>query len=305
MSDPEPRASLTGMRSMTGFGRGEGHNEEMGVTVELSSVNRKQADIAVNLPRFLASLEAKVRKAILARGSRGRVSVSVKVERSPQNEASGQLSVAHALASAYLKELSLVAAQVGKELQITGGDLLRAPGVFELAQSEITPDSAWPTIESALSEALQGLITMRDQEGGHLCQDLTNRLDLIEKLVRTIQEMAPSVVAHYRSTLHQRLEQADLPLELDDERLLREIGLFAERSDISEELTRLSSHIEKFREYLSSATSVGRSLDFLSQELFREFNTIGAKANNAEIAQLVVDGKTEVEKIREQVQNVE
>jgi uncharacterized protein (TIGR00255 family) len=160
-------------------------------------------------------------------------------------------------------------------------------------------------IEKALDAALAQLITMREAEGAHLMGDIESRLQILAGLLDAIARLAPQVTEQHRKLLRQRLEDAGVPLPLDDERLVKEIALFSDRCDVSEELTRAASHLKQFRAYLAAREPMGRSMDFLTQELAREFNTIGSKANNAEIAHLVVAAKTEIEKVREQVQNVE
>ena len=293
------------MRSMTGFGRGEAVHEGVAYEVELGSVNRRQADVAANLPRELAGLETNVRKAILSRISRGRVTAAVRTNPVGDEPGGGGLRVDHGLAAEYLIGVREIAERAGIEVAVSAGDLVRAPGVFEIDESRLEPEAAWTGIEKALDSALNELLAMRETEGAHLREELETRLAEVEASCKAIAELAPGVVDHHRKQLRARLEESGLPLPLEDERLLREIGLFAERCDISEELARLDSHVTKFRDLITSDEPTGRSLDFLAQELFREFNTIGAKANSAEIAQHVVAGKTEVEKIREQVQNVE
>ena len=167
------------------------------------------------------------------------------------------------------------------------------------------PDDAWPAVADALESALSDLVAMRCAEGAHLRDDLLRRLGRLQANVADIEHRAPAVAERYRENLHKRLAAGGLDIDLDDERVLREIGLFAERCDISEEITRLESHFVQCTKYFDSEEPVGRSLDFLAQEMNRELNTIGSKANDAGIAQDVVEAKTELEKIREQVQNVE
>jgi uncharacterized protein (TIGR00255 family) len=181
----------------------------------------------------------------------------------------------------------------------------RLPGVILQEQATVAPQQAWPAIEEALANSLAQMNVMRDSEGAHLRQDIENRLTIIESLLSGIADAAPQVAEHHRAALLHRLEQAGMPVPLDDERLLKEIALFADRCDISEELSRAGSHLKQFHLYLESHEPTGRSLDFLVQEFFREFNTMGSKANHAGIAHLVVNAKTELEKIREQVQNAE
>ena len=184
-------------------------------------------------------------------------------------------------------------------------DPVRWPGVFTLEQADTTAEHARVHLEKALDMALAQMITMRQIEGAHLKTDITARLNVIAALLQSMSEKSPQVVKRYRETLHQRLAEAGLPLPLDDERLAKEIAMFADRCDISEEITRAESHLAQFRAYMDAAEPPGRALDFLCQELHREWNTMGSKANDATLAQTVVRAKTELEKIREQVQNIE
>jgi len=183
--------------------------------------------------------------------------------------------------------------------------LLRVPGVLKSTEPTLEAEAVWPSVEQALKRALGQLVKMREKEGKFLADDLIGRLDALADGVARIRQVAPSIVHHYRGQLHARIKEAGLDVPLDDERLRKEVVLFADRCDITEELTRLESHFQQFRGCLKSVEPVGRTLDFLSQEMNRELNTIGAKANAVEISQVVVRLKAELEKIREQVQNIE
>jgi uncharacterized protein (TIGR00255 family) len=291
------------MHSMTGFGSGETIAEGVAWRAEAGSVNRKQLEIVINLPRELNELETGLRNRIAAKLSRGRVQVVIKADRGVAT--SEKLVVNDALAKQYAEKLSALAADLNVNTAISASDIVRWPGVFTIEQSEISAEEALPHIEKAMDVALQNMVNMRLKEGAHLKADITARLDALESMFKAAEEMAPQVVTRYRDALFQRLTEAGLPLLLDDERLVKEIGLFADRCDITEEITRAESHITQFRAYMDSGEPVGRPLDFLSQELFREINTMGSKANHAQLAQLVVRAKTELEKIREQVQNIE
>lgn len=296
-------ASVAAMKSMTGFGRGEARQED-GTTwvVECSSVNRKQLEVSANLPRDLHDLETQVRNQVAVLCSRGRVNVHIR------SDAADAVKLPHldeAVAAQYVKSLKELADKLGISPDITLSEITRLPGVLTGESTPANPEAAWPPVQEALNLALHQLCLMRGVEGGHLRDEMETRLKTIEALAAFIAEKAPLVPEHQRQVLRQRLEQAGLPLPLDDERLLKEIALFADRTDISEELSRAASHLKQFRTYLASDEPVGRSLDFLVQEFFREFNTMGSKCNNAEIAHAVVSAKTELEKIREQVQNVE
>ncbi len=306
------------MRSMTGYGRAEaalGDAADWVLAVELSGVNRKQTDIALNLPNRLAALESEVRKRIAAAISRGRISarVTLEIAGGRGNDNSGgassvRLRFDRALAEQYLDALRSVAVDSVREVR--AGDLLRAPGVFQLEENTIEADDILPDLLAVVDAALAALTQMQDIEGQHLRQDFEARLESIATTTAQIAERAPQVLVANRENLHDRLTKAGLEPEglLDDERIVREIALFADRCDISEELTRIESHLKQFHSYLKAAAddeAVGRPLDFLCQELNREFNTIGSKANDAEIARHVVNLKTELEKVREQVQNVQ
>jgi uncharacterized protein (TIGR00255 family) len=288
---------------MTGFGRGEAHGAGVTWLVECSAVNRKALEVVINLPRDLAELENAARAKVSAVASRGRVNVSVKTDTS--GESASVLKVDEALAAQYVTAMRDMAERLSLTSLPTAADMTRCPGVFRLEEGSTEPTSAWPLIEKALDAALARLVSMRESEGAHLKADMTARLETLAALLVSIGRLSPQVVDHYRKQLRQRLEDAGVPLPLDDDRLVKEIALFADRCDVSEELTRAASHLKQFHTYLAATEPMGRSLDFLTQELAREFNTIGSKANNAEIAHLVVTGKTEIEKIREQVQNVE
>lgn len=289
---------------MTGFGAGEAASKEAKVRVELAAVNRKQNDVVVNIPRTLNELEPAARKQVSDAISRGRVTVSVQVE-AQEDAANASLVVDDHLATEYFQAIKLLGQIWGSELTLSPSDLVRAPGVFNVQESELTPAELAPLLEEAVNEALQQLQAMQDEEGKALKADLSKRVKALRKLVTEIQADAPKVKAHYHKQLHQRLEEAEIKLSLDDDRLMKEIGMFAERCDITEELTRLESHFEQFDKYCRSKKPCGRPLDFLCQEVNREFTTIGSKANDASISQNVVEAKTELEKIREQVQNVQ
>jgi uncharacterized protein (TIGR00255 family) len=294
---------LLAMHSMTGFGRGAAATDAWQATVEISSVNRKQAEVVVQAPRELNELDARIRKAVLAVVSRGRIQVSIHVER-PQGTGAN-LRVDSELALAFSAAFADLAATVGHALLPSASDFLRHPGIIAIGSGEIDAEAAWLAIEPALADALVQLAAMRAREGEDLKADFISRLGGLVIFGLKISALAPARLLRQRELLTKRLRDAGLEIDLADERLVKEIALFADRCDISEELTRLDSHFAKFREYLDATEPPGRALDFLCQELFREFNTIGSKANDAAIAQTIVEAKTELEKIREQIQNLE
>jgi uncharacterized protein (TIGR00255 family) len=293
------------MKSMTGYGRGECARDGFNVTVELSSVNRKQAEISVNLPRELEMLETRIREAILAGVSRGRITVRVSVH-AGNGKSSAAMHLNVPLAKAYAHEL----ARLAKELKLSGpvtlDHLVRAPGVFQTDEELAEHEDLWPAVDKALRAALSGLLTMRQREGAHLTKDLAGRIGIMRKCVERVAKQAPKSAERYRQQLIERIKAAGLPAPApEDERLLKEIVFFADRSDISEELSRLQSHFKQFEVCTKSTEPVGRTLDFLAQEMNREINTIGSKANDALISTEVVTLKAELEKFREQAMNVE
>ena len=293
------------MKSMTGYGWGETSRDGWKITVELSSVNRKQSEIAVNLPRELEVLEAQMRDEVNRRIARGRVTVRVTLHASDEVSAR-RVRINLSLARAYARQLGELARQLKLDDKLTLDHLVRAPGVLASDDDMAEAEDFWPAVEAALKQALAMMVTMREREGAHLGKDLTKRIEIMRKSAARVQKQAPLVQKRYREQLVERVRKAGLPLQaLDEERLLKEAVLFADRSDISEELTRLQSHFIQFDEYARSKEPVGRTFDFLAQEMHREINTIGSKANDTLISREVVVLKTELEKFREQSMNVE
>lgn len=293
------------MKSMTGHGRGECSHSGCKVTVEISSVNRKQTEIALSLARELDPLEAQVRDAVNRRVARGRLNVRVVLHQS-ERAAASHARLNAVVARAYARDAAQLAKSLRLSTSLTLDGLLRLPGVVEVVDPGTEAESLWPAVESALGHALDALLRMREREGRHLAKDLRTRVVLMRRTVKDVQSRAPAVAVRYREQLMERIRAAGVDgLRTDDDRLLKEVSFFAERSDISEELTRLESHFQQFDQLVASAEPIGRTLDFLAQEINREVNTIGSKANDAELSRCVVTLKAEVEKFREQVQNVE
>jgi uncharacterized protein (TIGR00255 family) len=293
------------MKSMTGYGRGECARDGFNVTVELSSVNRKQAEISVNLPRELEMLETRIRETILEKVSRGRVTTRVSVH-AADGKSSAKMHLNIKLAKAYAHELNKLAKELKLAGPVTLDQLVRAPGVFQTDEELADTENLWPAVEKALRAALSALVTMREREGAHLAKDLATRVGVMRKSVERVAKQAPASAERYRQQLIERIKSAGLPAPAaDDERLLKEVVFFADRSDITEELTRLQSHFKQFEDCVRSKEPVGRTLDFLAQEMNREINTIGSKANDALISGEVVTLKAELEKFREQAMNVE
>jgi uncharacterized protein (TIGR00255 family) len=275
------------------------------VTVELSSVNRRQTEIFVYLPRELEALEARVRDEVNRRIARGRLTAKVSLH-ATDGAFAGKVRINTVLARAYARELNRLAKELNLSERVTLDTLVRAPGVLQSDEEMTEVEPFWPAVEKALNKALSEMIRMREREGAHLSTDLQKRIALLRKSLGRVKRQAPEVLKRYQEQLRERIRNAGLEAPApDDERLLKEIVYFTDRSDVSEELTRLESHFKQFDDCVQSKEPVGRTLDFLVQEMNREVNTIGSKANDSLISREVVALKAELEKIREQVQNVE
>ncbi|MBL9174002.1 MAG: YicC family protein [Verrucomicrobiales bacterium] len=288
---------------MTGYGRGEQSRAGTRVLVELRSVNRRQVEVSLRLPPELDPVESRLREEILKSVARGRVDVRVFLEL-PAESSGTRLNAA--VAAAYARELTDLTTRLGLTGGVTLEALLRCPGVLQTSPTEGDAEASWALVGPALRQALDAFNGMRDREGGALAADLAARISELRAAVGRIREQAPAVVQRYREQMLQRIRLAGVEgISAEDERVLREVVLFADRSDINEELTRLDSHFVQFDDCLRSSEPLGRKLDFLAQEMNREVNTIGSKANDAVIAADVVLLKTELERFREQAQNVE
>src|SRR5215475_13910583 len=291
------------MRSMTGYGRAEVVHAGRKFSVELNSVNRKQSDIVINLPRDLAELEPRIRQTINEHISRGRTNATIALHGGPNG--TRNLALDTELARSYHEAMHALQKELNAPGEITITTILQAPGVMRFPEESLNSQDAWPPVECALRAALADLVKMREREGKHLAKDLIHRLKAIRKKLKEVRALHPEVVKRYRTALLERIQKAGLPLPNEDERILKEITFFADRADVSEELTRLESHLAQFAHHLRRKEPVGRTLEFITQEIFRELNTLGAKANDAAISQRVIGCKAELEKIREQVQNLE
>ena len=298
------------VKSMTGFGRGSYEEDSFSVTIEIKSVNHRYNETAIRLPHFLNPLEDKIRKTILASVARGRIDVFVTARYTNQDAVT--VSVDRPLAAAYHQALQEVGQAIGiasptisEQAEILY--LARCPEVITTKEGLFDCDAYWPKIKEAVDQAVGALVAMREAEGRNIVSDFYKRLDIIEKNVLEIEKRSPEVVTEYQAKLSERLDAllADKKIAADPDRVLQEVAIFADRVSITEEIVRLKSHIRQFRVILEASQPIGRKLDFLVQEFNREANTIASKANDFELAKMVVDVKAEIEKIREQVQNIE
>lgn len=298
------------LKSMTGFGRGEYEDESFSITVEMKTVNHRYNEVAIRLPRFLNPLEDKIRKNILKTVNRGRIDVFINADYTSSDNCT--LKVDKNLAAAYHKALQEVGAAIGADnVAINGAvellHIARCPEVINVKEGFFDVEAVWPKVEQAVNQAVANLVAMRETEGGNIYGDFIYRADLIAAKLAEIEERSPKVVEEYQAKLSERLNNLleEHNIAVEPERLLQEVAIFADRTSITEEIVRLKSHIKQFKTIIASDQPVGRKLDFLIQEFNREANTIASKANDYTLAQIVVDVKAEIEKIREQIQNIE
>lgn len=290
------------MKSMTGYGRAVGVVAGFSLTVQVSSVNRKTLDLAIRLPEEWSSLETAIAEQVRKVVSRGRISVVVELTGARRG---GEIVWDAAEVNGAIDRLAALAAERGIAFTPTAELLWSVANSQRMAAIHPPVEEATAAVIQTMTEALQTFVTMRSREGAALLTDLTARLAELKAHVETISQRAPLVAPAHRELLMQRLRQAELELDLNDERVLREIALYADRTDVTEELTRLRSHFEQFGSLLNSEGEIGRKSEFLLQEIGREVNTIGSKANDLTISRAVIELKNELERIREQIANVE
>ncbi len=292
------------IKSMTGYGRAEITDEQKRIVIEVKAVNQRFLDFNIRMPRRFICLEDKVRKTIQERVFRGHIDVFITVE--SVGSQTKNIKVDKALAQAYYREISELQEELGiaRSLDIKG--LISLPDVFKVEEPEEDTDLFWQEyLQPALESAVDALVKMRELEGQKLLQDIKGNLRNIEEGREKIAFLAPGVVTEYQERLENKLKDMLSDTEIDSSRILTETAIFASKVDINEELVRLDSHLHQFEACLTKDEPIGRKLDFINQEMAREINTIGSKANNQQITSLVVDLKGEAEKIKEQVQNIE
>ncbi|MBQ3849336.1 MAG: YicC family protein [Clostridia bacterium] len=289
--------------SMTGFGRANVLFDGRELTMELKSVNHRYLDLSFRMPRHISFIEDEIRRLLAERLTRGHVDVYI-TYRNTRNDARTAVFDA-SLLKAYIDAANQCAEQFGLRNDLTATSALRLPDVMDVVEAEEDREALIKLADDALEKACTELIEMRRIEGERLCADLLSRLDTVLGLRERIKERAPLVVEDYRNKLTERIASVLESAEVDTARLATEIAIFADKANIDEELVRLASHVAAARELLENGNAVGRKMDFIVQEMNREFNTIGSKANDKDITALVIEGKAEIEKIREQVQNLE
>ncbi len=292
------------LSSMTGFGRGSASTDGFDVVVEVRSVNSRFAEISTRLPRTLNRFESEIQSMVRVRLERGRINVQVDIDRA--DDAEPELTLDLRLAESYTRLLSELRDAAGIQAPLELRDLLDLPDILTRRQDdEDVAERQWNAVKPALEDALDAIVAMRRQEGEALKVELAQRLDAIERELEAVERRAPMRVEDVRRRLEDRLAEIMGDKRVDPDRLEQEIALAADRLDITEECVRLHSHLTMFREAMDEGEAVGRRLNFISQEINREVNTIGSKANDPDLARHVVVMKEELEKVREQIQNVE
>ncbi len=291
------------LRSMTGYGRGEDVIGGRHIVFEIKSVNHKYFEFNSRLPRGCLFLEDKLKAYVQSRISRGKVDVFLQME--TLEEADVQVLVNHSLASAYLDALR----ELKDRYQLPDAPTLslvsRYTDIFSVHKAPEDEDALWEAVRQVAETAVSSFLQMREAEGARLREDMLNKAENLSFMVDRVEQSTPETVAEYRKRLQSKIEELLGDAHFDEQRVLTEVAVFADKVAVDEETVRLKSHIQQLREMLDSGEPVGRKMDFLVQEMNREANTIGSKSVNSKIAYLVVDMKSEIEKIREQVQNIE
>ncbi len=291
------------IKSMTGFGRAQETIDGMSITVEMKSVNHRYFDFSSRVPRVYGFLEEKLKSYIQSYVSRGKLECYVQIEALEIEDC--VVSVNHSLAAGYIDALRELAEKYELTDDITVSSVAKYHDIFSVHKTEADEERIWNAVRAVTDKALASFISMREREGEKLKADILSRCDTILENVKFIEERSPQTVIEYNGKLLDRMKNVLEDVQVDEQRLLTEAAIYADKIAVAEETVRLRSHIEQMHEFMDSEIAIGRKTDFLIQEFNREANTIGSKAQDVEIARKVIDIKAEIEKIREQVQNIE
>lgn len=291
------------LKSMTGYGRCETMVDGKKIMVEIKSVNHRYADYSIRVPRHLGFLEEKVRSYASTIITRGKVDIYISVE--SYDEADKDIILNEELTKSYLDALHILRDKFGLKDDISVMSVARYPDIFKTERREEDMDKTWQSVKTVMDRALSDFAAMRQREGERIERDLRDRIAYMETLARQVDKRSPQTVAEYKEKLYTKIKELLEDRDIDEARILTEVAIFADRVAVNEETVRLSSHFEEFYGILNSGAPAGRKLDFLIQEINRETNTIGSKASDVEIAKIVVTLKGEIEKLREQIQNIE
>lgn len=288
---------------MTGFGRSSLALENMDVIVELRSVNHRFLETSVRLPHIYSYLEDKLKKQVQQKVARGKVDIILTIQHHGLNDV--KVEVNDDLALAYVNSLRNANERIGLNDDLTLSSLIRFSDIFSLKKVQLDEEALWAAVLPVVKDALDKFLEMRIIEGEKLCSDLKNRLDSLKKMLDQVEKYAPETAKRYYNKLYSKLSELLSERDIEESRITTEAAIFADRIAIDEETVRLASHIEQFNSLLDSNEPIGRKLDFLVQEMNREVNTMGSKAQDLAVTRLVVDMKSEIEKLREQIQNIE
>lgn len=291
------------IRSMTGYGRSQQTLDGREILVEIKSVNHRYFEFSARVPRAYGYLEEKLKSFLQGKVSRGKIEMGVTIYNIEGKDA--LIEVNSSIAKGYVDALRKANETLELKDDITLSNLIRLPDIFNVIKNTEDEELIWNDVKIAAEEALNGFISMRETEGLKMREDVEQRLNYIESLVKNVEERSPMVTEAYREKLYSKLSDVLNDKKIDEQRILTEAAIFSEKTAVDEETVRLRSHINQFRDLLEINEPVGRKLDFLIQEFNRESNTIGSKAQDVEITKIVVELKSEIEKIREQIQNIE
>lgn len=291
------------LKSMTGFGRAKYETNSREYIIDIKSVNNRYSDITIKMPRSISFLEEKVKQKVTNAISRGKVEVFITFNN--YSEQGKNIKINSELAKRYIEEIKQLSEDTQINMNINLQEILKMPDVLNIRIDEEAEILIWSELETALTEAINNFITMRETEGLKIQEDLEKRIDYIEKSVNSIDNISDTLVQEYIAKLEKRINDILQNNIVDESRLAQEVVIYSDKCSVEEELTRLKSHIIQFKELLNKNTANGKKIDFLIQEMNRETNTIGSKANNLDITNYVIEIKTELENIREQIQNVE
>lgn len=291
------------IKSMTGFGRVHQIVDGKEILVEIRSVNHRYFEFSPRIPRAYSYLEDKLKAMLNEKISRGKVEISLSVFRTEGTDA--VISINEPIAKGYIDALTEANKTLGLQNDLSLSHLLKLPDIFTVVKAVEDEDETWNLLSPLVTQALDNFVAMRTVEGEKMYDDINSRLDFVENSVGVIEKQSPVTTANYRERLYAKLKELLADNNIDEQRILTEAALFSEKTAVDEETVRLRSHISQFRTLLKSEEPIGRKLDFLVQEVNREVNTIGSKAQDLEITKIVVDLKSEIEKIREQIQNIE
>ncbi|MGO5112276.1 YicC/YloC family endoribonuclease [Oscillospiraceae bacterium LCP25S3_E10] len=291
------------IKSMTGYGNSRQIIDNREISVEIRSVNHRYFELSCRTPREMGFLEEKIKGAVKSRVFRGKIDVFVTVGADENEQAT--VTVNHSLASGYVNALKEIAQRYDVQDDISVSAVARYNDIFKVTKPEADEEKIWSAVSTVLNDALDKFVKMRSTEGEKLYEDINGRCSTILQLVAKVEERSPQTVAEYRKKLTERMNEVLSTTAVDEQRIITEAAIFADKVAVDEETVRLRSHFDQFEKVLNSEGSVGRKIDFLLQEMNRETNTIGSKVQDADLAHIVVEIKAELEKIREQVQNVE